>query len=154
MDEEYLRGRELPTLDIDLQDEKLFGRSFRYFGTETLTYRLNDDGKLLGFCGNGKKIAIDGREYTFTGNEGWFCFAPLAEKHLAQGVKAAVVVYSEQAGSVTIPNNFGSTNLKAAACKRSMLAVERDIPVTADSETITICFDKEMADKNALIYVL
>jgi hypothetical protein len=154
MDEEYLRGRELPTLDIDLRDEKLFGHGIRYFGTETLTYRLNNAGKLLGFCGNGKKIAVDGRDYAFTENDGWFCFAPLAEKNLAQGIKAAVVVYSEQAGSVTIPNNFGSTKLKAAACKRSMLAVEREIPVTADSETISISFDKDMADKNALIYVL
>jgi hypothetical protein len=153
MDEEYLRGRELPSLDIDLRDEELFGHSIRYSGTETLTYRLDGAGKLIGFCGNGKKIGVDGRNYNFTGNEGWFCFAPLAEKHLAGGIKAAVVLYSEKAGSVTIPNNFGVTDLKAAACKHNMLAVERDVSVRADSESITIAFDEGMADRNALIYV-
>ena len=152
-DEEFLRGRELPTLEIDLKDEKIFNHKVNYAGTDTLTYRLDESGKLLGFCGTGKKITLDGKSYNFTGSDGWFSFAPLDKKLLEDGIKAAVIVYSEKAATLTIPNNFAATNLKGAVCKLNMLAVEKEIPISADAEKITVTVGEDMADKNILIYL-
>ena len=154
MDKEFLKGRELPTMDIELRDEKLFAHSVSYTGNETLSYRIDESGRLLGYSGNGKEITIDGKKYSFTRADGWFFYAPLAQKDLADGIKAAVVLNSEKAAEIRIPNNFGQAEMKAVMCKQSTLAAEKEIGVKADAETICVLIDESMAGRNILVYIV
>jgi hypothetical protein len=153
----YLKGRTLPSLDLDLNGEKLFGHTLSYGGSETLSYRLDERGRLIGFSGNKNEITLDAKKYRFSDGSGsdgpgWICFAPLDPRHLEGGVKAAMVVFSEKLGKLTVPNSLGTSALKAARCKPNILAPDRDLALSADDETITLIFDGDSAGTWALVY--
>jgi hypothetical protein len=151
-DAEYLKGRILPSLDLDLNEENLFGHRVTYKGSETLSYRLDEKGLLAGFSGNKNEITIDGRMYRFSDVPGWICFVSLDPKYLEAGVSAAMAVFSENPGRLTIPNVLGSAALKAAVCKSNMLAPDRELALTAEAEKITLTFDGNSAGNWALVY--
>ncbi|MDR3138239.1 MAG: hypothetical protein LBT95_01045 [Treponema sp.] len=148
----YLKGRTLPSLDLDLNEEELFGHRVTYQGSETLSYRLDERGLLAGFSGNKNEIIIDGKMYRFADVPGWICFAPLDPKHLEAGVRTAMVVFSEKPGRLTIPNPLGTAGLKAAVCKPNMLAPERELALTADPEKITLDLEGKTAGNWVLVY--
>ena len=59
-DKKYLEGRELPSIDICLNEKELFGHVISYTGTDTLTYHLTVENELVGFAGmNCTGIGLD-----------------------------------------------------------------------------------------------
>lgn len=148
-DAEYLKGRVLPSLDLDLNRENLFGHTLTYKGSETLSYRLDEKGLLAGFSGNENEITVDGKTYRFSDVPGWHCFAPIDPKHLEADVKAAMVVFMEKPGKLTIPNSLGTACLKAALCRPNMLAPERELPLTLEDGKITLLFDGNSCGNSA-----
>jgi hypothetical protein len=148
-DAQALKGRELPTMEINLEEETVLGQKITYKGSGTLAFR-HEDGKLLGYCGNGRKISVNGREYIFADEDGEICYAHIAPEHL--NVKEAIALFYDKAGEVTIPNETGIKNPKAVACKKNMLAAEREIDAALCEEGICISFDESMAGNWVLIY--
>jgi len=148
-DEEFLRGRELPSMEIALSNEKILGHNIDYHGSWTLSYRLLGD-KLHGFCGNGGSISIDGKVYSFATPGPDLCFANVDPEHLE--AKKATLVHYGDAGKVTIPNTSGMTNPKAAVCILNQMEPEREIPVDVTSEEISVVFDVSAAGRWLIIW--
>jgi hypothetical protein len=151
-DARYLEGRTLPSLDLDLNQEELFGHTLTYKGSETLSYRLDEKGLLAGFSGNENEITVDGKKYRFSDVPGWICFALIDPRHLEAGIRAAMVVFSEKPGTLTLPNCLGTAGLKAALCRPNLLAPERELALTLEDEKITLLFDENSAGNWALVY--
>ena len=148
-DEEYLTGRELPSMEIALADEKLFGNVLSYHGTGTLSYRLEEN-RLCGFKGNGGYLTVNGREYRFADPGEELCFTNVGREHL--NAKAAVLVYYAGTGRVAIPNSAGLRSPKAAVCKLNQMEPEREVEVDANSERLSVVFDLPAAGKWILIW--
>jgi hypothetical protein len=151
-DAEYLKGRVLPSLELDMDEEKLFGHTVTYKGSETLSYTLDDKGILSGFSGNKNEITVDDKKYHLSDTEGWICFAAIDPKYLEPGIKSAMVVFLEKPGTLSIPNNLGKPALKGVVCKPNMLAPDQELPVIIKGDEITIGFNSTSAGKWAIIY--
>jgi hypothetical protein len=148
-DEEFLRGRELPSMEIALSNERLLGHSIDYHGSWTLSYRVAD-GKLHGFSGNGGRISIDGKVYSFAVPGADLCFANVDPKHLE--VKSAVLIHYGNAGRVTIPNTLGMTDPKAGVCILNQMEPEREIPVDVTTDEISVVFDVSAAGRWIIVW--
>ena len=148
-DEEYLKGRELPSMEIQLSQESMFDNTITYHGTGTLTYNIVD-GKLWGFAGYGGCITINGTTYSFAQPGTDFCFVNVDPEHL--NVKKAVLIYYDGAGRVTIPNSAGLQSPKAAVCKLNVMEPEHEIPVDFNSEKLSVVFDVASKGKWIIIW--
>ena len=148
-DEEFLQGRELPSTEISLLEEKVLGNTLSYLGTGTLTYQLEGE-KLCGFAGNGGSITINGKRYSFTAPGADFCFAGISAEHL--DVKKAVIAYCSEAGRVTFPNTQGMSSPNAAVCMLNQMEPERVIPVDVTSDSLSVIFDMSAIGKWILIW--
>ena len=148
-DEEYLLGRELPSMEITLSNERLFGNLVNYRGSGTLSYRV-EDGRLCGFSGNSGYIAINGKEYSFAAPGADVCFTNVDAKH--HNAKAAILVYYGNAGRVTIPNTLGLIAPKAAVCVLNQMEPEREIAVDITDESISVVFDVSAAGRWILVW--
>lgn len=147
-DDEYLQDRELPSTEISLYGEKLFGNEIHYLGSGTLSYQITD-GKLSGFSGNGGAISINNHTYSFCTPGADMCFANISPEHLE--VKSAILVYCAVACKVTIPNTQNMKNPEAAVCILNQMEPERAVPVIAAEDTISVIFDTAAAGKWILI---
>ena len=78
----------VPT-ELDLEDFALEGRRVTYHGTGALQYRLDDDGRLIGFLGTGSTgVTIDGRTYRLTEQPAYTIFGRLENERLPDGYTA------------------------------------------------------------------
>ncbi|MGI5899541.1 MAG: hypothetical protein ACOX8S_06400 [Christensenellales bacterium] len=148
-DAQALKGRELPTMEINLDGESVLGHVISYKGSGSLTF-WHDKGKLLGYCGNGRKLIVDGRDYVFADEDGEICYAHIAAEHL--NAKEAIALFCDRPGRVTIPNETNIAQPKAVACKKNMLAAEREIDVSLCESGISVNFDEAMAGNWVIIY--
>jgi hypothetical protein len=152
-DEEYLAGRELPPIEIEFSGKELFGHTISYSGTDTLTYRLDGSGNLIGFAGfNSNSITIDGRFYRFKVEPDRLVWSVVDKKRLAAGVKSAILMRSDQAGRVTLPDVLKGTQLNAGYCETGIFSPAGSLEVTVCEGIISIDVSEAAAGHWILIY--
>lgn len=122
-DEKYLEGRELPSIDICLNEKELFGHVISYTGTDTLTYHLTDKNELTGFAGmNCTGICLDGKEYSFLNTPGRLAWSVVEPAHFISDVKSAIVMKSDYVGEIRIPNALVELGLEAYRCTSGLFS--------------------------------
>ena len=125
-DKKFLAGRELPPVEIDLDNMALNGHKVTYHGADSLTY-LYKDGQLFGFSGHGSQgIAIDNTVWQFTHVPMDLSFAHIEKDRLAGGLTCALLIRASAPGTVTVPCAFQPTD--GGAC--SLDYFRTDLPVS------------------------
>ena len=109
-DKKYLDKMPPPSEQITLNGFSVNGHTIAYNGVNTLSYRVDANGALVGFCGEScNAITIDGKETKFADAPlGLIAYTPVPEsRRVAGGAVMQLLVYGQ--GEVRIP----ATNLPA-----------------------------------------
>jgi len=103
-DEQYLRAHTLPSSLVHLEDFYVDGHRLSYDGQGAVVFRLDSQGRLIGFAGAGSKaVTIDGRQWVLAeGNIGRFAFAPVAQCRRVDG-GAVMMCIGYGGGTLRVP---------------------------------------------------
>jgi len=103
-DAKYMEENPLPPDTISLKNFRVNGHTVDYDGNQIVTFRVNDSGQLIGFCGhNTNKLTIDGQTFVFAENPvSMLMFTPVPEKRRVPG-GAIFEINVHAAGQVRIP---------------------------------------------------
>ncbi len=152
-DSNWLKGRELPPVTIEFEKEDLFGHKITYSGSDSLTYRLNDAGELMSFSGFGcNGITIDEKEYLFMDEKGHLIFAPLEPELYEENIQAAALLYTDVAGTVTIPNVLRTADVAAKYCEEDFFHATKDKAVCATGNEIVVEIPEEEKNHWIILY--
>ena len=103
-DRKALAGRKLPPVEIDLTDTEIGGNRITYSGMDVLTYRLDENNRLVGFAGSSTTgISINGKEYSFVETPTNVVWTEIAREHLTDEVARLFVVKIDLPGEVRLP---------------------------------------------------
>lgn len=144
-----LAGRALPDGRVHL-NEALDGHAICYEGDEFLAYRLDADGAPVAFFGiDSAGITVDSQSYVFADRPVKMQFAPVPKKHLADGVRAALLltVWSADA-EIAVPAAETAAEAGAAAaadgtpqllaCRDRIFDAADAVPHTWDGRTLRL----------------
>jgi hypothetical protein len=147
-DRSLLAGRTLPPVDILLSGEELRGHHIGYQGTDTLSYRLGQDGHPVGFSGSGcRGITIDGREYTFADKPltlTWTLVEPPLRNPLIHGL---LIVKADVPCELTLPDCLGNGVIRSGACSVDFYTPDLPARVLKEQNGIKITVSEELAGK-------
>ncbi len=138
-DAEYLAGRVLPPIEIELNGKVIFGHSVTYSGTDALTWRVDEQGNLAGFAGrNSTGITVDGQEYHFTSKPGRLAFTVFENGFLPEVKSDGILMKFDQEDVVSIPNLLGRTELKAYCYSNGIYSQEEEAALDVDNAEIRV----------------
>jgi len=148
-DEELLRGRALPPVEILLENEEILGRRVRYSGTDALTYR-EDCGKLMAFAGDETDgIEIDGVKHALFDKKASIAFVHMEKRHLAEGIDRLLFVKTDRPGVFTLDLPEGFDNAACEACELDYLRTAFAVPCVIKDGRLTI----EIGDREKGLWI-
>jgi len=101
-DREALKGKDLPGLDLVLDNITIRGQTVSYAGEGAVIWRL-EEGQLLAFAGRGTTgICLNGKQIRFSDIPATLAFAPVPRERLPGGYKGGLH-FCADVGSVWIP---------------------------------------------------
>lgn len=152
----FLKSRELPPEEIQLDNFRLFGHAITYRGTRVLTYNLDSQGRLIGFAGSScTGIAVDGRRYRFADNPARIIWGRLPDEYVCEGIRQLYMIYTDRAGTLKIPiptADMGS--FKAGVCDSGLFRTDREMPLMFNESGIQLDISEKEAGKWIAVFEL
>jgi hypothetical protein len=144
----------LPPVEIRLSGEDIRGHRISYQGTDTLSYRLSQDGTLAGFSGAGcRGITIDDREYTFADKPltlTWTLMEPPLRNPLIHGL---LIVKADVPGELTLPDCLGNGVIRSGACSVDFYTPDLPARALRESTGIKVTVSEELAGKWIAVWI-
>ncbi|MBQ3079447.1 MAG: hypothetical protein IJC48_05525 [Clostridia bacterium] len=149
-DKKLLSGRKLPPIEIELEEDEFDGHIVTYSGEGAVSFRVNDQGDLIGFAGEkSKAITIDGRKFEFFSVEADVAFTEIEKERLAPGVRKLILAKSDRPGTLSIPATKGFEHAKAGLCMRDCYKIDEDVNVRVQNGEIVV----EITEKQAGLWI-
>lgn len=140
-----LKGRELPSIAIDLRDASLEGHKVTFHGEDALTYLYQND-SLQGYSGRAAcEITIDGKTWRFADEPVDLSFAIVDKARLAEGIEAALLIRCDRPAELTIPCDF--TPNSGAACALDFFNATMPVEWRYGDGVVFVTVTEEMAGK-------
>lgn len=143
-DRAYLERAPPPTETIELQDFRVNGHAVTYNGQQTVAFRVDDAGKLIGFAGNHcAEITIDGATTVFASQPMTIiAWAPVtAGRRVPNG--ALLIVHAAGAGELRIPAPELPESARLVAQGATRGSRGADVPCTVKNGFLTFTVPPE-----------
>jgi hypothetical protein len=153
-DEEFLRGRELPPVEIELCDYCILDHAISYRGIDALTYNIDRDGKLIGFAGrNTTGITIDGRNYQFTDEPAEIVWTLVSGNYINDDINQLFMIKVDRQVRVNIPLPVESMDgYIVEVCDSDVFQTDREIPFEWADNQLSIKVTSNEVNKWIAVY--
>jgi hypothetical protein len=146
-DEKALEGRILPPVELNLEKFSILGSEISYNGIDLLTYRLDENGNLVGFAGSATTgIVIGNAEYKFCGEKADIAFG-VVDLHLEDNVEKLFVVKTNKKQRIKVPFPEDANGFKAYVCGELVFSADREIGFEFLDDSIEIDIDDFAVNK-------
>ncbi|NLO81714.1 MAG: hypothetical protein GX094_01410 [Clostridiales bacterium] len=155
-DEEFLKGRALPPIEIELDECDVLRHTISYRGIDALTYNVDCEGRLIGFAGsNTTGITIDGREYRFTDQAVDITWTLVSENYLCDEIDKLFMIKVNKAVKVNIPLPLESMEgYRVEVCDTEVFRTDRKIPYEWNDKQLSITITDKEVNKWIAVYAL
>ena len=155
-DEEFLKGRALPPIDIDLDECDVLRHTLSFRGIDALTYYVDCEGRLIGFAGsNTTGITIDGREYRFTDQAVDITWTLVSENYQCDEIDKLFMIKVNKAVKVNIPLPLESMEgYRVEVCDTEVFRTDRKIPYEWYDKQLSITITDKEVNKWIAVYAL
>lgn len=153
-DQEFLKDRRLPEIEIELENEMVQGHMITYKGTDVLTFNADRDMCLKGFAGSScTGITVDGRSYCFTDVPARIVWTEIAESFLTEGLKKLYLVCVDRPCKARIPlPAAGSGDLYACICREEWFEADREFDTVWEDGNLILDITPDMAGRWIAVY--
>lgn len=154
-DEEFLKGRDLPPIEIELNNEQILGHTISYRGIDVLTYNIDSKGKLIGFAGNNTTgIMIDGYTYQFAVQPVDIAWTIVPQNYLSENIQELFVIRVNKPVKLNIPlpieNNIDRYTVEV--CDTYIFETSRKIPFEWVDNHLLLTVTKDEVNKWIAVY--
>jgi hypothetical protein len=153
-DREYLRGRVLPPVEIQLNETKLLDHIITYTGEDALSYRIDPGGRLTGFAGNRTTgITIDDIEYRFAEQPAKLIWTEIDKKWLYENIDQLYLIQVDRPTQLSIPIPVDSTEgWKVEVCEGEVYQTDWNLPFEWTDSSLSLTISDNEAGKWIAVY--
>lgn len=143
-DTAYMEKNPLSPDTLVLNDYKVNGHSVDFEGVQLLSFRMDEQGKLLGFEGQGmKQITIDDETTVFSDHAlGLLMFAPIPPQRQIEG-GAVFEILVHGTGTVRVPFHIVQQPVKVFAQGPTLGSKGKELAVQQDADSLTLTITAE-----------
>jgi hypothetical protein len=153
-DRELLKGRELPPVEIVLENEDIHGHRISHKGSDVLSYRLDKNGVLLGFSGSAcRGISVDGKEYVFADKPLTLTWTLVEDPLKNPLVHVLMLVKADAVCALALPDLLGEGGLKSGACSIDFYVPDLPAPARKEKGCIRVDVTEELAGKWIALWI-